>query len=122
LGGGAAGRVFLDNRVEVLTPDSVISEVEEYIPYIAGRKGMDPELLRLTLASLPVQLVNRAEYESKIKEAEKRIGERDPDDVELVALALGSGIPAWSNENDLEGTGIEWYTTAELLRELDRLK
>jgi len=46
------------------------------------------------------------------------IGQRDPDDVEILALTLHLGIPLWSNDSEFEGTGIEWYTTAELLRRL----
>jgi len=50
--------------------------------------------------------------------ARKRIGKRDPDDVDLLALALELKIPIWSNDGDFEGTGIEWYPTAQLLKKL----
>lgn len=50
--------------------------------------------------------------------ARKRIGWRDPDDVELLALTLHFKIPLWSNDNDFEGCGVERYTTAELLHKL----
>jgi hypothetical protein len=38
--------------------------------------------------------------------------------VELLALALHAGVPVWSNDDDFEDAGVEWYTTAELLRRL----
>ena len=41
-------------------------------------------------------------------------GRRDPEGVELLALALHLSLPVWSNDDDFELTGIEWYTTAEL--------
>jgi len=48
----------------------------------------------------------------------KRIAWRDPDDAELLALALHFKVPLWSNDNDFEDCGVEWFTTAELLRKL----
>jgi hypothetical protein len=54
-----------------------------------------------------------------IKEAERRIGKRDPDDVETLALALHLGLPVWSNNDDFEDAGVTWYTTAEVLKRLD---
>jgi predicted nucleic acid-binding protein len=53
-------------------------------------------------------------------EARKRIGRRDPDDVELLALAIQLNVPLWSNDNDFENTGVVWYTTASLLAVLSK--
>jgi predicted nucleic acid-binding protein len=69
-------------------------------------------------ATLPVTVVDPPAYASRIAEATRRLGGRDPDDVELLALALHHGVPVWSNDNDFEDAGVEWYTTAELLRRL----
>jgi hypothetical protein len=38
--------------------------------------------------------------------------------IELLALALHAGIPVSSNDNDFEDAGVDWFTTAGLLREL----
>jgi predicted nucleic acid-binding protein len=38
--------------------------------------------------------------------------------VDLLALALQLDIPVWSNDSDFEGTGVEWYTTARLMKAL----
>jgi len=67
------------------------------------------------VASLPVTLLGREVYEKRIPEARRRIARRDPDDVEILALALHTGLPIWSNDNDFESAGIEWFATAELL-------
>jgi predicted nucleic acid-binding protein len=69
---------------------------------------------------LPVTVVERPVYAAKIAEATKRIGRRDPDDVELLALALHAHLTVWSNDNDFEDAGVEWLTTAELLKGLDK--
>jgi predicted nucleic acid-binding protein len=46
------------------------------------------------------------------------LGQRDPDDAELLALALNFNVPVWSNDKDFEDTGIRRLTTEELLRQL----
>jgi predicted nucleic acid-binding protein len=70
------------------------------------------------MAALPVTIVEEAVYASARPRAHKLIGQRDPDDVDVLALVLHLGLPLWSNDNDFEETGIEWYTTAELLQKL----
>jgi len=74
----------------------------------------------MAVATLPVKVVEREVYEESIPEAKRRIGRRDPDDVEILALALHTGAALWSNDNDFEDADIEWFTTAELLERLRR--
>lgn len=76
----------------------------------------------MAVATLPVTLVTREEYEDQIEEAKKRIGQRDPDDAELLALALKRKVPVWSNDNDFEVAGVEWFTSARLLAWLEAAK
>lgn len=76
------------------------------------------DLVLLSVATLPVNVVARAGYAAGAPEAEKRIGHRDPDDADLLALALYLGVPVWSNDNDFEDDGVEWYTTAGWLKKL----
>jgi predicted nucleic acid-binding protein len=61
-------------------------------------------------------VVERSEYKSKLSTARRRIGKRDPDDVDVLALALQLNVAVWSNDNDFEDAGVEWHTTAELLK------
>lgn len=117
--GGSAKRVLRHPDIdEVLTADAILEEVSEYASILARKKGLPLDVLLATAASLPVTVVDRSEYEHQIAEAERRIGERDPDDLELLALALHFDIPVWSNDNDFEDAGVDWYTTAELLKKL----
>jgi len=53
-----------------------------------------------------------------IAEAQRRIGRRDPDDIDVLASALHAGVPVWSNDSDFEDAGVEWFTTAALLAKL----
>ena len=80
---------------------------------------MSVDVVLLAAATLPITTIPRAIYAASLAEARRRIGRRDPDDVELLALAIQLEIPVWSNDNDFENTGVVWYTTASLLAALE---
>ncbi len=117
--GGRARLVVLSSDVkELLTTETVFAEVEEYAAVLGQKKRIPAETLMLAVASLPVSIVAREVYARSIPKARKRIAWRDPDDIELLALALHFKVPIWSNDNDFEDCGAERHTTAELLRKL----
>ncbi len=118
IGGRAALALQHDNVEQVFTPAAAYDEVVEYLPSLAEKKRLDLDTLLLAFAALPVTVVERSEYEDKLPTARRRIGKRDPDDVDVLALALDLKLPVWSNDNDFEDTGVEWHTTAELLNML----
>ena len=104
---------------EILTTGNVLAEVREYIPSLALKRKLDPASLLLAVATLPVTLVPESAYRRKMAEARRRIEERDPDDVELLALALHLRIPVWSNDDDFASARAPWLTTAKLLARLN---
>lgn len=117
--GGRASLALRHDKVEqVLTPAAAYDEVLEYLPSLAKKKRLHLDTLLLAFAALPVTVVERSEYEAQVPTAQRRIGKRDPDDIDVLALALALKLPVWSNDNDFEDTGVEWYTTAELLKAL----
>ena len=117
--GGRAKLVLEHPKVtEVITAQATFGEVQEYAAHLAKKKRLSLDLVLLSLAVLPVTVVERTAYVSAVPEALRRIGHRDPDDVEILALALQLGLPVWSHDNDFEDAGLEWYTTAELLKKL----
>ena len=117
--GGRARLVLSHPGVEeVVTTETVFAEIEEYAAVLGHKRKIPAQTLMLAVASLPVSIVAREVYSRSIARANKRIGWRDPDDVDLLALALHFKVPLWSNDNDFEGCGVEWYTTAELLKKL----
>jgi len=116
--GHAALRVFTQSNLSVFTTKGVLQEVREYLPVLAKQYGMLGEALESHLRLLAVRESGRDEYRSKLFAAARAIGKRDPDDVELLALALTFEIPIWSNDTDFEDVGVEWLTTARLLKRL----
>jgi predicted nucleic acid-binding protein len=117
--GGRARLVLNHPQVqEVFTTEPAFAEVEEYASVLARKKRLPSDIFLLTVAALPVTLVNRGQYTRSLAEARRRIGGCDPDDVELLALALHFGIPIWSNDRDFEEVNIDLFTTERLLRHL----
>jgi predicted nucleic acid-binding protein len=105
IGGRGKAVVYHSSINEVFAAEAMLAEVQDYAT--------------LLVASLPASVVERATYEKSIPEAKRRIGRRDPDGVDVVALALHAGAPVWSNDNDFEHAGVEWFTTAALLAKLN---
>jgi predicted nucleic acid-binding protein len=117
--GGRAKQVLTHPVIEeIFTTAVTFAEVQEYAAVLARKKRLSLDTLLLAVATLPVSVVERELYLAHMAQASKLIGKRDPDDVEVLALALHLGIPLWSNDNDFTESGIEWYTTAELLQKL----
>ena len=117
LGHGAL-RVFTETDVRVLTTPGVLLEVREYLPLVAKQYDMLPQALEGQLRLLAVRECEPDDYAAKLEAAKRAIARRDPHDVDLLALALAVGVPVWSNDSDFKDAGVEWYTTARLLRRL----
>src|SRR5207244_3214398 len=103
------GRLVMNNPQieELLTPQVTFAEVQEYAPVLARRKRLTEDILLLALASLSVILIEPEAYKRSLSEAKRRIGGRDPDDVDILALAIQIQVPVWSNDKDFERSGIE---------------
>lgn len=117
--GGRARLILSSPQIEeILTVASIMTVVEEYAGLLARKKRLAEDLVLLAVAALPVTIVNRERYAATVPEAMTRIGQRDPDDAELQALALTFNLPIWSNDQDFEGTGVCRFTTQVLLQQL----
>lgn len=117
--GGRAKLIFQSPQVEeILTTAHTFSEVEEYAAVLAERKRLSSDIVLLALAAMPVTVIQESQYASALRRARKLIAHRDPDDVDILALALHLRLPLWSNDRDFQGTGIELLTTEAALRNL----
>ena len=121
--GGRAKVVLQHPDIEkLLTAEATFAELQEYAVILARKKRLSLDTLLLAMAALPVTVVEEAVYAMALPQARKLISQRDPDDVHVLALTLHMGLPLWSNDKDFEGTGVERYTTAELLHKLGAQK
>jgi predicted nucleic acid-binding protein len=116
--GRAASKAMLNSfpvDVALVTTANVVAELREYLPTLAKQAGLDLVRVQADFATLDIEERSAVDYRNQMDEARRRIGKRDPDDVELLALAIALGIPIWSNDSDFEHARIEWYTTATFL-------
>lgn len=114
--GGKAKRLFFESGItEFAVADAVIEEVRRYIPKMAEKLGVSQEFLFYALDLLPLTICPPKRYRRSLKKATIQIAHRDPDDVEILALALELNRPLWTNDKDFEETSVQVLTTAELL-------
>ena len=93
----------------------VLGKVVEYLPSVGARKGLDVAKLMEELRLLPITVVQRETHLPFEQEARRRMAARDPDDWPAVALALALDVPIWSQDKDLQESGMRVYTTGQLL-------
>jgi len=115
--GAAAIKVFWNTDIkEFATTEFTLIEVKSYIPRLAKKAGLMKEVLVFDLALLPLKVYSEDFYKPCLKEAKDRIGERDPKDVDILALTLQLKVPIWTNDKDFEIAGVENYSTGRLLK------
>ena len=115
--GGQAREVLFSGKSVFIAPQHTLFEVEKYLPHVAKRIGRNELDLWREFQLLPVIAVQPREYESELKRATELIGQRDPKDVHVLALALRLDLPIWTNDRDFEGLSqhVSIHKTADLL-------
>lgn len=98
-----------------MVAEAVADEIAEHLPELAAKRGLDLRLLLAALRVMPVEWQQAPVYERFREEAVRRMAARDPDDWPTVAVALSLAVPIWSQDRDLEASGLRVYTTGELL-------
>jgi predicted nucleic acid-binding protein len=109
---GGRANLILRHRLieEILTTKATLSEVEEYAAQLARKKRLALDVVLMAVAALPLTMVDQATYRASLPDAKRRIGRRDPDDIEILALALHTGLPLWSKRGRLRNC----YSETEL--------
>ena len=101
--GGAARAVIFSGRYRLYSAQHTLFEVERYIPRMAlqlGRKELD---LFREFALLPIIACQPRDYDSQLAEAVRLIAQRDPKDIDILALTLKLGFPLWTEDRDFDG-------------------
>ena len=107
---------------DLLTPEFVYDEIENYTELIVQKSGMSPERVAqfIHLLFQYIEVVPAQEFYPHIEEAEAAIGETDPDDVLYVACALAEDAAVWSDDTDFdEQTHVETYSTSDVIDSFD---
>jgi predicted nucleic acid-binding protein len=95
--------------------EEVAIELARHIPRLAAKRKLDPALMFAALQLMPVEWTPTQVYEHERVNAQRLIGERDPDDWPTLALALTLEVPVWSQDKDFEQTGVRVLTTGQIL-------
>jgi predicted nucleic acid-binding protein len=114
--GGQARRIFFESEIsEFAVPGAMLEEVRRYVPRLARKLSVGHEFLHYALDLLPITTYSPRTYRHAVAEAQRQIAKRDPNDVEVVALAIALIRMVWTNDRDFEVTKVQRVTTAELL-------
>lgn len=116
--GKAALRVFTESDLKVSIAKPTLDEVREYVPDMARQYDVAQEVLQGQLTLLALEVYDPADCRATFQKAERLMKDRDPEDVDVVALALKLQAPIWSNDKDMDASGLDVYTTAWLLKVL----
>jgi len=100
--GGKAGELLFNPNFDLLTTERTTWEVKKYLPQLAEYTENSPDHLLYLFELIPVRALQSKEYETSLSTAQLLIGERDPFDVDILALTLKTGVPLWSNDSDFE--------------------
>lgn len=112
--GGKSKRLFFEAGItEFAVADSVLEEVQAYVPKMARKLGVGHEFLFYALELLPLTICAPKMYRRSLQKAKMEIAHRDSRDVDVLALALER--PLWTNDKDFDDTTVQVLTTAELL-------
>jgi len=112
--GGAAAHVLFDPRYEFLTTEFTYQEVRRYLPRLAKQANIPQPLVEQTLLLLPIRRISKKIYRSHLRQAKHLIAKRDPNDAELLALALALHCPVLSHDKDFEGLPIQLVKIKDL--------
>jgi len=100
--GGKAAELLFNPNFDLLTTERTTWEVKKYIPQLAEYTENTSAHLLYLFELIPVRACQSKEYEASLEIAQLLIGDRDPYDVDILALTLETEAPLWSNDADFE--------------------
>ena len=114
--GGVARKIFFDPRFRFITTDFTLNEVKKYLSFIAEKAKKQEKDILQALELLPVISYSQQKYQHKLITAEQLIGQRDPKDEDILALALSNQAILWTEDKDFDNIpGILIVHTKDLL-------
>jgi predicted nucleic acid-binding protein len=113
--GGRAIQVLFSDLFQCITTERTTWEVKRYIPTIADRSGVAENEVLYLFETFPLTAYQSAFYEAQMDHAARQVGERDSNDIDILALTYQTGAPLWTADRDLlEVADIQTVTTDDL--------
>ena len=100
--GGTSREILFDPTYEFLTTEFTINEVKKYLPYIGKKSKILLEQIEESLELLPLTIYTKGFYSDKIEKARQLIEYIDKKDIDILALALKTSNPLWSEDTHFE--------------------
>jgi predicted nucleic acid-binding protein len=100
--GGASKEIFFDPTYEFLKTQFTIDEVKKYIPYISEKSKTPEEQIIEALHLLPLTIHKKEFYSKKLDLAKQIIEHKDKKDIDILALAIQTATPIWSEDKHFE--------------------
>jgi predicted nucleic acid-binding protein len=117
--GGKAKIALFSGKVSFITTEHTTWEVKKYIPEIASQSGIPESELFYAFDRFPIVSMPPVVYDENRKQAEELIAQRDPKDVDILALALKFNTTLRTNDKDFASIKeIPILTTADMLKKL----
>lgn len=114
--GGTAREVIFSGRFVFYSTQHTMFEVATHLPVMARRLGLQEIHLFHEFQLLPIIACQPDQYDSYLAEATRPVGNRDPNDVPILALTLRMQCPLWTEDRDFDGIpAISIRRTADLL-------
>lgn len=105
-----------NNSCQFFAPDNSYQELERHLPQILQKRKYQSDIPLQAIADLAkiVMGVSEESYRQYKSEADRRIKARDPNDWEVVALALHFSCPIWTEDKDFFGIGIATWNSQNI--------
>lgn len=116
--GGVAAQLVTRPDFELFTTRHTFAETLEYLPILASRKNLRLEKMERSLHAVPIEVFAEELYAHHRPEAERRMAHRDPEDVDLLALAIHLDVTIWTNDRDFAICGLPVVSTAQLIAQM----
>jgi predicted nucleic acid-binding protein len=100
--GGKAAELLFNPNFDLLTTERTTWEVKKYLPQLAEYTEETSAHLLSLFELIPLRACQSKEYETSLSMARLLVGDRDPCDVDILALTLETRVPLWSNDSDFE--------------------
>jgi len=102
-----------NHNCQFLTPDNCYQELERHLPQILQKRKFQSDVSSQAIADLAkiVIPISEEDYIQYKNEAQRRIKARDPNDWQVVALAMHFDCPIWTEDKDFFGIGIATWNS-----------
>ena len=110
--GGYSREILFDHNFDFITTHFTLNEVERFILYVTEKAGVSVGLVESLLKLIPLKVFEREAYKDSYLKAKSLV--QDKNDADILALALATNNPLWSND-----AGFERITEIKLIKTKD---